>query len=183
MRKSDVTLLDAGVSVLPASDLNRSFAETENKALTHWHTSLRVFRHLWESLAPEGLRLTVDRHGGRYHYGPLLGQAFPEAEVLQVRERPSLAEYRLTERGGPRRMRITFAERAERRSFAVALASCIAKYAREASMEAFNAWFAARQPDLKPTAGYTQDGRRWLEEAAGTIERVGLERRVLVRER
>jgi hypothetical protein len=183
MRNANVELLDAGVSVLPAGDLNRSFRQTDNKSLTHWQTSLRVFRHLWERFAQGGLRLVVDRHGGRYHYGPLLGRAFPEAEVVQLRERPSHAEYRVSERAGPRRMRISFAERAERRSFATALGSCIAKYAREASMEAFNAWFAERQPELKPTAGYTTDGRRWLADAAAVIEQEGLDRRVLVRER
>lgn len=83
----------------------------------------------------------------------------------------------------PRRMRIRFAERAESRAFAVALASCLAKYARETCMNAFNAYFDALQPGLRPTAGYTTDGWRWLSEAGPAIERSGLARAELVRER
>jgi hypothetical protein len=180
----EVELLGAGVAVLPAEQLNRSFHETENKAETHWQASKGVLRHLWEQYAAEGLRLTVDRHGGRFHYGPLLGRAFPDAVVELVSEKPSHAEYHVTERGGgARRMRITFAEKADRRSFAVALASCLAKYARETSMLAFNRYFASLQPDLKPTAGYRTDGWRWLEDAKPALERAGVDRAVLVRER
>ena len=84
---------------------------------------------------------------------------------------------------GGRRMRLTFAEKAERRSFAVALASCIAKYARETCMAAFNDYFSGLDPDLKPTAGYRNDGWRWLKEAAGALERAQIDRAVLVRER
>ncbi len=184
MRSQDVTLVDAGVAVLPAGQLNRSFRETDNKAQTHWLASKEVLRHLWDEHARDGLRLVVDRHGGRYHYGPLLGRAFPDAAVELVGEKPSRAEYRVIERGGDaRRMLITFAEKAERRSFAAALASCLAKYARETSMRALNRYFSALQPDLKPTAGYHADGSRWLEDARPALERAGVERRVLVRER
>lgn len=183
MRAADVELLDAGVAVMPAEQLNRSFHETDNKATTHWRASKHVLRHLWDQHAREGLRLTVDRHGGRYHYGPLLGRAFPDAVVELVGEKPSHAEYHVSERGGERRMRITFAEKADRRSFAVALASCLAKYARETSMLAFNRYFEALQPDLKPTAGYRTDGWRWLEDAKPALERCGVDREVLVRER
>jgi hypothetical protein len=183
MRGAHVELVDAGVRVLPEGELNRSFERTGNKSTTHWESSAAVLQRLWELHAAEGLHLVVDRHGGRFHYGGQLARAFPEARVEQVRERPSLAEYRLIERDGPRRLRILFAERAERRSFATALASCLAKYAREACMQAFNAYFCELAPELKPTAGYTQDGRRWLADAAPHLERAGLDPRELVRQR
>ena len=77
-------------------------------------------------------------------------------------------------------MWITFAEKAETRAFTVALASCLAKYARELAMGAFNRYFGALQPDLKPTAGYTSDGRRWLRDATPMLRRAGIAREVLV---
>jgi hypothetical protein len=183
MQRAGIELADAGVRVVPEGELNRCFAETDNKARTHWDQSCPLFRRVWERHALEGVDLWVDRHGGRFHYGSLLALAFPEASVLLVEEAPELAVYSLRERKGPRTMRITFAERAEQRSFAVALASCIAKYARETAMDAFNAWFGARQPDLEPTAGYHGDGTRWLADAEPTIARERIERRLLVRER
>jgi len=183
MRAAGIELVDAGVSVLPAELLNRSFHQTENKADTHWRSTRRVLRHLWREHAAGGMDLVVDRHGGRSHYGALLGRAFRDAVVELVREGAGGAEYRIVERQGERRMRVTFVEKAERRSFAVALASCLAKYARETSMSAFNRYFSALQPDLKPTAGYRSDGWRWLKEAQPALEQCGIDRAVLVRER
>ena len=64
-----------------------------------------------------------------------------------------------------------------------ALASCLAKYTRETCMAAFNAYWCERQPGLKPTAGYTTDGRRWVAEAEATLARADLPDDVLVRRR
>jgi ribonuclease HII len=185
MRRRFVEMLDAGVCVLPEDELNRSFGETENKALTHWHKSAAVLRYLWERFAAHGLELVVDRHGGRFYYGDLLAQTFPEAAVECVLEKASRSDYRIAERGAPeasaRRMYVIFAERAENRSFPVALASCLAKYAREACMEGFNAYFGDLEPALRPTAGYHGDAWRWLREAAPVLERAGVDARRLVR--
>jgi len=188
LRAGSVEMLDAGVSVHPAAQLNVSFERTRNKSQTHWDASKSVFRHLWQEHAPAGLRLVVDRHGGRFRYAPLLKRAFPEATIEILREHPQRAEYDVRERTAsdaaePRRMRVTFAEKAENRSFPTALGSCLAKYARETAMHAFNRYFATLQPDLKPTAGYTTDGRRWLEDAQPAVEMSGVERDTLVRQR
>jgi ribonuclease HII len=183
MEQRGVRLLDAGVRVVPEAELNRSFRATDNKARTHWQASLHVFRRIWERHAGDGIELVIDRHGGRMHYGALLAVEFQDAVVTLVDEAPECSRYTLAERHGPRRMQITFAERAEQLSFAVALASCLAKYARESAMDAFNAWFATRAPSLRPTAGYTTDARRWLDDAAHVIEHEKLDRACLVRER
>jgi hypothetical protein len=45
-----------------------------------------------------------------------------------------------------------------------------AKYVRELSMHAFNAFWADRLPGLRPTAGYPTDALRWREDAATAIE-------------
>ena len=52
----------------------------------------------------------------------------------------------------------------------VALASMAAKYVRELSMQAFNAFWADRLPGLRPTAGYPTDALRWRHDAATAIE-------------
>ena len=62
-------------------------------------------------------------------------------------------------------MSLEFRARGEEASFPTALASCLAKYAREVTMGAFNRYFEKRDPELRPTAGYTTDGRRWLKDA------------------
>jgi len=95
------------------------------------------------------------------------------------------SEYELEGHGrdAGRGMRILFAERAEQGSLPVALASCLAKYTRETCMAGFNAYWCERQPGLKPTAGYTTDGRRWVAEAESALVRAALPDDVLVRRR
>lgn len=176
-----VTLIDAGVRAVPAGELNRSFRRTENKALTTWQLTAGIVLHLWNSYAAEGLELCVDRLGGRRHYAGLLGGLFPGALIRTLHESRGLAQYEVL--GEERRMRVGFAERGEERSFAVALGSCLAKYGRELGMDAFNRYFESLQPGLRPTAGYTVDGRRWLEDAREAVSRADLPPRVLVRER
>jgi len=183
-------LIDAGVRVVPAGELNASFVETGNKASTVWSRTLEVLRHLWLRHGESGPRVTADLQGARSHYGPLLARGFPDASVRLLREEPLVSSYELeerdeTERRGwlPRRMRIEFRAKGEEHSFAVALASCLAKYARETVMDGFNEYFRRLQPDLRPTAGYTTDGRRWLHDAQAALADAELAREVVVRAR
>jgi len=181
LERKGVALVDAGVRPIEAGELNDSFRRTDNKAATHWSLTSGVIEHLWRRHAAEGLSLSVDRLGGRRFYAPLLVELFPAARVEPLAERAEHAEYHVSET--PRHMRIAFTERGEEHSFAVALASCIAKYARELAMDAFNAYFAELQPGLRPTAGYRTDGRRWLAEARSALERSGVPVSVIVRDR
>jgi hypothetical protein len=180
-----VETVAAGTRVVPVTELNASLARTRNKARTHWDLSAGILRLLWDDHARDGLDLLVDRHGGRMRYEPLLRETFPEASVVTLAERKARSSYRLRERasGEGRRMRVEFAERAESASLPVALASCLAKHARETCMRGFNAYFGSLQPGLRPTAGYLPDGRRWLREAQPAIAASGLPRSALVRER
>ena len=186
MSSKGIRLLDASVRVLPVADLNASFARTGSKSRTLWDQCAPVLRHLWKEHAREGVDLVVDRHGGRARYEALLRETIPEARVGVVQEGRPRSEYVLAARAGdgaPLRLRVAFAERAEQASLPVALASCLAKYARELFMNAFNAYFGARQPGLRPTAGYVADGRRWLREARPALASAGIGERELVRDR
>ena len=84
------------------------------------------------------------------------------------------------ERSGAR-MEVAFTERAEEHSFTTALASCLAKFGRESAMKAFNRYWARRVPDVKPTAGYTTDGRRWLADMGRAVTEVP--RELVIRDR
>ena len=168
--KAGLRLCDAGVRIVPAGELNASYRETSNKGATVWKLCLEVLRYLWDRHGADDPFVTVDLLGGRTHYANLLAAGFPEAEVETVSESEGFAAYTLVERDEhgdrwlPRRLRLEFRAKGEEASFAVALGSCVAKYARELVMLAFNDTFAALQPELRPTAGYTTDGRRWLAE-------------------
>jgi hypothetical protein len=183
LARSGLALVDAGVRLAPADELNASFAATGNKAASVWTLVVEVLRHAWGRRTGADLRVTVDMLGGRRRYGGLLARAFPEASAELVQEARGRCAYRLAARDGSGTMQLEFRVGADRACFEVALASCFAKYARELEVQAFNAFFARLQPDLAPTAGYRGDGARWLAAAAPALERSGLPREALVRAR
>ncbi|MFT5052016.1 MAG: hypothetical protein ACI8QZ_003447 [Chlamydiales bacterium] len=180
----DVQLLAAGVRVVPAGELNASYQQTLSKGLTLWLKTADLMEWLWSAFPGEDITLVVDRHGGRTHYGRLLAQTFPFAEVETVVEANGRSQYRIRDRAaGERAMQVFFRERAEEHSFPVALGSCLAKYLREISMLAFNDYFGDLQPNLRPTAGYVTDARRWLADAGEAVRRADLAPEVLIRTR
>ncbi|MCC7145262.1 MAG: hypothetical protein IT443_02325 [Phycisphaeraceae bacterium] len=63
-----------------------------------------------------------------------------------------------------RAMTVSFEVDGESASLPTALASMISKYTRELLMARFQAYFSARVPDVKPTAGYGADAKRFWQE-------------------
>jgi len=183
LERAGIAVLDAGVRLVPAGELNESFARTANKAVSVWEKVREVLRHAWAWRTRAPVRATVDMLGGRRHYGSLLGMAFPEARVTLVGETRGSSAYAIEARADGGRMDLEFRVGADRRVFEVALASCFAKYARELEMRALNAHFGRLQPELTPTAGYRGDGRRWLNEASEALARSGIAPELLVRSR
>jgi hypothetical protein len=172
---------EAAVLIVGEQELNASFARTQNKAASIWSWVGPTVTALFERYGEEHLHLTLDRQGGRRRYGALLAAELPFAEVVVRRE--DREEAHLEVREGPRRMTLVVRPRAEESSLPVAVGSCLAKQAREAAMEAFNAWFGRHQPDLVPTKGYVQDARRWLQDAGPALAAAGVQRAALERTR
>jgi len=114
------------------------------------------------------LRIVCDRQGGRTDYRDLLARATPELEWrLDTRARWG-CRYRLVDHALD--AAVIFMTEAESQHLPVALASMTAKYVRELAMLRFNRYWCAKMRDakvaeLKPTAGYTTDARRWLNDA------------------
>jgi hypothetical protein len=64
-----------------------------------------------------------------------------------------------------------------------ALASMTAKYLRELAMRAFNEFWRAHLPELKPTAGYYRDAWRFKKEIAAKQRELAIDDHVLWRNR
>jgi hypothetical protein len=79
--------------------------------------------------------------------------------------------------------RITFGVESESRSLPVALASMLSKYLRELHMAVFNEFWRERRPQLKPTAGYAVDARRFLSDIAVLRKDLEIEDGMLIRNR
>jgi hypothetical protein len=64
---------------------------------------------------------------------------------------------------------------------AVALASMLSKYLREVLMRRFNAFWAKHLPAVAPTAGYYNDGTRFLRDIDLTRKQLGIADEELIR--
>jgi hypothetical protein len=53
----------------------------------------------------------------------------------------------------------------------------LAKYLRERSMEAFNAYWQTHKPELRSTAGYPVDAKRFASEIESVAEKMGITKR------
>ncbi|MFG0251605.1 MAG: hypothetical protein ACF8NJ_01875, partial [Phycisphaerales bacterium JB038] len=162
--EAGVSLLDLRCLALSAARLNESFDETHSKATTSFHLVMQHIAAIWDAHPEAHPRIVIDRQGGRAHYGKALGELLPGSTIEVVAESPEVARYHLRRDG--RELTLSFSTQAEDRHLPVALASMAAKYVRELAMARFNRYFQAQLPGLKPTAGYVQDARRWLREAA-----------------
>jgi len=124
--------------------------------------------------------IVLDRHGGRTHYLEELLLHFSGSRIRIESEDERLSRYAICDDRGS--WWISFMTEGEKAHLPIALASMTAKYVRELAMRRLNAWFASHQPSVRPTAGYVEDGRRFVQEVEPTIRRTGLDRRALIRE-
>lgn len=166
--------------VLPA-ELNEACAATDNKARVLFLTTMTLLVRLLEEHPSEDVEVTLDREGGRLDYRDWLDDVFPFQGLTELDAPADEARYALRSAG--RDVRLTFVTRGDGRHLEVGLASMAAKLTRELFMARFNAWFSTRLPGLRPTAGYVEDGRRWLRDAAPVLERERLDLTRLVRSR
>jgi len=193
LERAGVSVLETACFVMDEGAFNEVVERAGTKAAT---TEVGLSGHLrtaWERWGEVGavgggggggggaVRVVCDRQSGRADYSELLARALPRAEVRETHRSAEASRYEVRE-GEARRMHVLFLTESEKQHLPVALASMLAKLTRETLMGRLNRYFAARIPGLKPTAGYRQDGWRWIEEGVrgGAIseeERRGLIRR------
>lgn len=179
MERIGVEVGGVSVAVVPEDRFNEEVATTQSKAAVAFRRVGTHLQAIWSRWGKHHPLTIVDRQGGRTGYRTLLMDLFPAADLTVIEEQPQASAYLL--RQGDRAMTIRFEVEAETRHLPVALASMLAKYTRELVMERFNAHFTAAWPDLKPTAGYGSDAKRWLADAAPRLADLGLSESTLRR--
>ena len=120
----------------------------------------------------EAIYIVCDKQGGRNHYAPALQHAFPNYWVTTETESADESRYRIE--GAERPIALIFVPRADSASAAAAAASMLCKYLREVCMSQFNRFWSKHVPDIKPTAGYPQDAKRFFGEIRPAMEKLGL---------
>lgn len=155
-----------GAKVLSAAAFNAELARmrklggTKNNLAIHHagHLALRLSASLGETNT-----ITFDKMGGRSAYAHLIQELWPKHKISTLDESRTGSSYLLREASSPPST-CRFVAKSESAYPCVALAACLAKYTREVIIHAFQAYFSRRYPSVKPTAGYPQDARRFLDE-------------------
>lgn len=150
---SDVMPLGVRGNLIHASEYNRFTTTSGNKADLELQAVKRLLAWVAE---PTPATVVVDRLGGRRFYRDALQGVWPDNEIAILDEAALASRYDIAGR------QVAFLVGGEAASPLTALASCIAKYARELHMVLFNRHWCTAVPALAPTAGYPEDARRWL---------------------
>ncbi len=166
--------------VLPAGPFNDRIEATRNKAVVLFALTMRLIERIWRLTGARRLSIWVDRQGGRTHYRHPLMTAFPDDHLEILTESTSFCSYRLS--SPARRQRVHFIKNGESHHMPIALASVASKYMRELLMLSFNRFWSSHVPELKPTAGYYEDGRRFLAEIGPMMARLRIDPNRIVRQ-
>ncbi|MFN5468970.1 MAG: hypothetical protein ACK5ZC_00140 [Pirellulaceae bacterium] len=151
---------------MEAKAFNREVERLGNKAHVLTSASLELLRGQLERLAaessrlPSSIELWCDKHGGRQRYASALQHQFPDCWWTPLKEHPDCSQYRSTWKGIP--IEIRFLAKGDS-LVPIGLASMIAKTIRELAMARWNHYWCSEISDLKPTAGYPLDARRFAD--------------------
>lgn len=159
-------LMGIGCEIVPSRRFNSLVRTQGSKGRVLTGLTLNLVRRFWDPDAREAV-VICDKHGGRDRYREFLVDAFPDQMPLCVEESRNRSCYRIG------KGEIRFGVRSEE-NLPVAAASIIAKYVREAAMEALNRYWISRKPELRATRGYPVDAARFLEQISGEAEVLGL---------
>ncbi len=188
MDRAGTRCVHMAAKVLPERQLNNLLNQTRNKAGVLFSTSAGHLDYLLRTFGRQQLVIFCDRQGGREHYGQLLRLMFEDWPLEIIRELDGHAEYVMHHPSGagsppPPPVRLIFREKGETHCMSVALASMLSKYLREGLMRRFNAFWRKYLPDVSPTAGYYNDGQRFLQDIEMTRRELGIPDELLIRAR
>jgi len=178
MNAQSVSLDHLSCRVMTEPEFNNRVTVMRSKAAASFILVGQHLNHVLSEHGPEHPRVIVDRQGSRIHYRHPLQTLFPQSNVRITAETDRLSRYELRFSDGDvesgTRLHVSFIKSAESQHFPVALASMLAKYVRELMMMRFNRYFQSLMPELKPTAGYVTDARRFLKEIEPILHRLDL---------
>lgn len=181
LAEAGIEFLGVCAEVLLEGCFNRLVAATRNKSVALLGRTIRLIQRGSQAGGPAACHVYIDKQGGRQNYGPPLMTAFEDARLEILEQTDTSSAYRLIRDATTWEVR--FVQGGEKQHLVIALASIYAKYVRELFMRAFNAFWGRHVKSLAPTAGYYVDGQRFLKDIEPIIERMKLDRSLLVRSR
>lgn len=177
--KNKVKLLDIQTIPIPVYDFNKEIRQTGNKGTLLFNNCARLLMVIWEMFGEMTPTIYIDKHGGRNRYLPLLYKAFKGCYIKIVKEGGPESIYEVID--NKKGMVISFIQDSETRHFPIALASMCCKYIRELFILLFNSFWQEKVPGIRPTAGYYQDGQRFLKEIAKAKSALSIKDELIIR--
>lgn len=160
---------------------NKMVAAVKNKASVLFTATSQLIQTACNNFIGENLHIVIDRQGGRVHYRQNLQRMFPDMSLSIISESLSVSSYNLRNDRGA--MRLHFVVGADRQYLPVSLASMVSKYLREVLIGCMNRYFTGFNPGIKPTAGYWQDGLRFIEDLKTNLPHISFSQNQLIRSR
>jgi ribonuclease HII len=167
VQAAGIQFLGISAVAIDERQFNRDVEHFGNKASLLSQASLKLAFECLDrcidqhSNSIDSIHVYCDKHGGRSRYQALLMTVMPEFWFDVVSETPARSDYRGKWRELD--MQWSFLAKGDR-LFASALASMTAKWMREGLMSRLNGFWQTFLPDLKPTAGYPVDAKRFRTE-------------------
>jgi ribonuclease HII len=158
---------------------NHLAALIKNKSEIVFSQTVRLIMEIINHRPERNILVTVDKEGGKDHYLRNLMRAFPDAKLAIQSESSEESSYLLT--FDDRNITISFCKKGESKHLLIAWASIVSKYIREIFMRQFNAYWLAMNPALTPTAGYWEDGQRFMKDIASLLNKKGIPAEELIR--
>lgn len=160
--QNDMRLLWIQSRFLEAGHYNQRLDKIKNKSRVLFVELCSLVHYIFQNFhdADGPMQFLIDRQGGRTQYHLELMKMFPGMKLSVLTESDTLSSYEMTD--GKRTMRLHFATEADSKFFPVSLASMASKWIRELLMDELNRYFINLCPGIKPTAGYWQDGQRFI---------------------
>lgn len=158
---------------------NKLVEAVKNKASVLFTATSQLIQAAHNDFAGDNLHIVIDRQGGRMHYHQNLQRMFPDMSLSIIHESPVVSSYDLQTNG--RAMRVHFVVGADRKYLPVSLASMVSKYFREVLIGCMNRYFTGFDMNIKPTAGYWEDGLRFVEDLKTKLPHISFSRNQLIR--
>lgn len=178
MSQAGVQLTAVVASAVFPAKFNSLVVQYGSKGEALSRVTLQLLERALETCDQEPVFIVCDKHGGRGKYQRLLQEQFPDPLIEVVCEGMVNSTYRWGRDAARREIQF----RAGGESFLpAALASMTAKYLRELAMHSFNCFWQQHVADLRPTAGYPVDARRFKQAIANAQQLLGIDDHLLWR--
>jgi len=164
---------------LDVAHYNNMVAAVKNKSNVLFSATSHLIKKAYDDFGQDDLHIVVDRQGGRVHYRKNLQLMFGDMQLKILLESPKTSSYEL--KTDDKSMRVHFVVGADKRFMPVSLASMVSKYLRELLIDNINRYFIGFNDNLRPTAGYWQDGLRFIREIETSLPNIKFDSNLLIR--